>query len=204
MSCYFDSVAGSWDMNPMVIERATATAGLVKSSPIDERKRLIDFGGGTGLLSLLLKDDFDEITIVDTSEAMLREAHSNICKAKAPNIKTATALPDSMNSHSALVSLMCLHHVQDLESFFAKASCLITEGGGLFIADLYEDDGSYHQHDPDFIGHHGFDVEKLSHMVSKHGFEVVRVNEYFRVLKETPGGKEYVYPLFFLAAIKKR
>ena len=64
MSNYFDSAASTWDSNPMKVQRAQATAEMVRATPINSRKSLIDFGGGTGLLSICLKDDFETITIV--------------------------------------------------------------------------------------------------------------------------------------------
>lgn len=201
MSNYFDSAASTWDLNPMKVQRAQATAEIVRGTPINSRKSLIDFGGGTGLLSICLKDDFETITIVDSSKAMLEEAERKLSEAQIPNIRTASNLAETATC-SAIVSLMALHHVQDLEEFFSNASRNIENGGALMVADLYEEDGSFHHHEPDFKGHNGFNIDSLTSTMLDHGFKVSRVIEYFKVPKIGQGGLEKEYPLFFLTAHK--
>jgi cyclopropane fatty-acyl-phospholipid synthase-like methyltransferase len=201
MSIYFDGVASTWDLNPMKIQRAKATAEKVRATPIMSRRCLIDFGGGTGLLSMCLKDDFDKIIIVDSSEAMRGEAERKISDYQIPNISTASNLSEATTC-SAIASLMALHHVQDLADFFSNASRKIESSGALLIADLYEEDGSFHHNDPYFKGHNGFNIDSLSTMMLTHGFKVSQVEEYFNIPKAGPNGLNKEYPIFFLTAYK--
>lgn len=199
MSNYFDSAAGTWDLNPMKVRRAQATAEMVRATPLHSRKHLIDFGGGTGLLSICLQDDFAALTIVDSSTAMRGEAERKLSEAQIRNISTARTLSEAA-ACSAMVSLMVLHHVQDLADFFNNARRSIERGGVLMIADLFEEDGSFHLHDPDFQGHNGFNIDRLTATMLDYGFRVSRVTEYFNVPKTGRDGLEREYPLFFLAA----
>lgn len=203
MSNYFDSVAATWDLSPMRLQRAMATAQMVRSTNVHSNRYLIDFGGGTGLLSSCLKDDFEKIVIVDTSEAMLHEAERKISENNIQNISTSNVLPNKP-CVSVLVSLMALHHVKDLKSFLTQAAMCIEDGGTLIIADLYSEDGSFHQHEPDFDGHNGFNVEQLSWDLKQYGFETQSEVEFFRVPKSALDGRRVEYPLFFLTATKER
>lgn len=152
-------------------------------------------------MSIFLKDDFETITIIDSSQAMLKEAERKLLEAQILNISTASKLTDTA-ACSAIVCLMTLHHVQDLEEIFSKASRIIESGGALMVADLYEEDGSFHLHELDFLGHNGFDIDTLTKTMLRHGFKVSRVTEYFKVKKIGQNGGEKEYPLFFLAAHK--
>lgn len=200
MSEYFDQLASTWEQNPMRIERASATAERVRKTSISSYRHLVDFGGGTGLLSCLLADEFERVTVVDTSQAMLKQAEQKALANSLSNINTSTALPSE--PASALVSLMALHHVKDLEGFFSQASVCLEAAGTLMIADLYKEDGSFHHHEPGFDGHNGFDIEQLSKMLTQHHFTVEGESQYFSITKEDADGELRDYPLFFLVATK--
>ena len=99
---YFDKMAGSWDQDPMKIERSKVTAEYCKKVPLKATKKLLDFGGGTGLLSLYLHDTFDHITIADSSKEMLKIAQEKIKKANG-----ATVLVDMIRDASTEEGKKC-------------------------------------------------------------------------------------------------
>lgn len=206
MDNYFDALAQTWDQDPMKIERAKITAEKCRKMSIASRKSLLDFGGGTGLLSLFLHDTFDSITIADSSKEMLKVARANIRKAKISTIKTIE-LKDNISelsgNYSAIITLMTLHHITDIDQFFRSASNILDDHGSLIIADLCKEDGSFHQHVNGFDGHNGFDTKSLSERLTRAGFEVKQVSHYFEIRKEESPGKIKTFPLFFLVAEKK-
>jgi ubiquinone/menaquinone biosynthesis C-methylase UbiE len=63
---------------------------------------------------------------------------------------------------------MVLHHVADIDVIINRFSRLLNNGGFLAIADLYQEDGSFHA--DGFNGHNGFDPVKLSEILSKNQF----------------------------------
>lgn len=205
MSSYFDQLAQTWDQNPMKTERSKATAEQCKKVPLHENKNLLDVGGGTGLLSVHLRDCFDSITIADMSEEMLRVAQEKIEEANISNIKTFTVKKDISevpDSYSAIIALMTLHHIADLEGFISSAAKILDAHGTLMIADIYQDDGSFHDHVANFDGHDGFEVGTLTKILENANFEVTSVNPYFEIMKENKAGEMKSYPLFFLVAKK--
>ncbi len=73
--------------------------------------------------------------------------------------------------------------------------------GYLCIADLDEEDGSFHGEG--FIGHNGFDRAKLAAMIEKSGFADVQSNICYEVKKKNPDGTIRIYPVFFMIAKKQ-
>jgi len=206
MSNHFDQLAQTWDQDQMKVERSKATAEQCRNVTLHENKNLLDVGGGTGLLSVHLRDCFESITIADMSKEMLRVAQEKIDRAKITNIKTFAVKEDISevpDTYSAMITLMTLHHIADLEGFISSAAKILDDYGTLMIADIYQDDGSFHDHVADFDGHDGFEVGALSKILENANFEVSSVNPYFEITKETQTGEMRSYPLFFLVARKR-
>lgn len=201
MADHFDTLAQSWNQDPKKRERAQTTAKYCRKISANNKRRLLDFGGGTGMVSLYLHKDFDAITIADTSREMLKVARDNIAKAGISNIKTLEldqGIAEVTDSYSAIVTLMTLHHIADVNGFFRDAARVLSSGGVLLIADLYREDGSFHKTVPDFDGHNGFEVEELTEKLDQAGFSVKQVSTFFEIQKG-----DAVFPLFFLVAEKR-
>lgn len=206
MSSYFDQLAQTWDQNPMKIERAKATADQCLQVPLHERKSLLDIGGGTGTLSIFLRDHFDAITIADTSSEMLKVAREKITGTGVSNIETLLLRDDISeitSRYSAIITLMTLHHIADIDAFLGSVTNLLDDQGTLMIADLTKEDGSFHKHVEDFDGHNGFEPNELTKRLEGKGFEVTCAEQYFEIEKENSAGEKQAYPLFFMAAKKR-
>lgn len=206
MTEHFDQLADTWDTDPRKIERAKATAAQCKKIQLASRKSLLDFGGGTGLLSFFLSNDFEQITIADSSKQMLKVAQEKIKKASITNIETKIIdhdISEIKGEFSAIIALMTLHHLPDLPLFLNKAIKLLAGDGVLMIADLYKEDGSFHKHVEDFTGHNGFDIELLTKDLYRAGFSVTQISEYYEIKKDVSPGKAHTFPLFFLVAKKR-
>ncbi|CAG8999329.1 MAG: 2-methoxy-6-polyprenyl-1,4-benzoquinol methylase, mitochondrial [Candidatus Celerinatantimonas neptuna] len=204
MSHYFDQAASTWDANPMRIERAQKTAETIKKLPLSSRKSLLDFGGGTGLLSAFLKDWFEDIVIGDASGEMLNVAKKKISSAGINNIKTCQlkGLSELAGRFSAIATLMTLHHIMDISAFFCEAYEKLETNGSLIVADLYAEGGSYHSHHSGFEGHNGFEPEALINIAQQYGFRAQHVESYYEICKVQDDGSTVNYPLFFLAVQK--
>ena len=63
---------------------------------------------------------------------------------------------------------MVLHHVGDIETMIKKFHHLLNPGSYLVIADLYEEDGSFHGEG--FTGHNGFNIDSLSGILKRKQF----------------------------------
>jgi len=204
MNSYFDNLAEGWDNNPLKVERATLTANKIKDIKLHANNSCIDFGSGTGLLGVQLKDNFTQVHLVDASNEMLRVARDKLTNAAISNVTTQHVAGLSLvkGQHSAIVTLMTLHHLDDINAFFTDAYCCLEAKGTLAIADLYAEDGSFHKHDPSFTGHNGFQPEQLAAMAERAGFTVEKIEPYYEIRQANFAGEEVAYPLFMLVARK--
>ena len=85
----FDEKAKEWDKNPDNIQRASIFAEEIRNFiKTDERKTAFEFGCGTGLLSYFLRNDFQAITLMDSSKGMLEVIDNKIKYENIANFKT--------------------------------------------------------------------------------------------------------------------
>jgi len=163
----------------------------------------LDYGCGTGLLSFALHRDLGHITLADSSAGMLAVLREKIAAAKVDNLTlrqldlAADALP--AERFDLVYTLMTLHHIPDTDAILAKFHTILRDSGVLCIADLDQEDGSFHG--PGFDGHNGFERAALAVQLQKAGFRQVTSSIVYQVPKET-GGEKKLYPLFLIIALK--
>ena len=201
----FDEKARQWDRNPMHLERTRAVAReMLDRIPFDHSMKVLEFGAGTGLLSLFLKEHFAEITLMDTSAEMLKVAESKLTVGDHGKIRTLFFDLEKQEytggKFDIIFTQMVLHHIKDVEDILRKFSGMLRPGGYIAIADLYPEDGSFH--DPGIEVHHGFDPEKLVRQVEACGFGNPVLRKCFVIKKETTAGSFSEYPVFLLTAKK--
>ncbi|MEW5771807.1 MAG: class I SAM-dependent methyltransferase [Pseudomonadota bacterium] len=199
---HFDSKARQWDENPVFQERARKIAdGLRAMVPLSPAMHALDYGSGSGLLSFPLKDELGHITLSDTSAGMLDVVREKIAAQGVRNMTaiqadlSATSLPDTR--FDLIYSSMVLHHIPDTDAILAAFHAHLNPGGWLGIADLDQEDGSFHGIEVDV--HHGFDREALAGKVRRAGFTEVAFRTVFEIEKEQSEGRR-AYPVFLMAA----
>ncbi len=196
----FDARAREWDKDKMHMDRSVAIAAeLEKMIPINSFMKALEYGAGTGILSFLLKDRFSEITLMDSSQEMIK-----VCAEKTEFYQTNHILPiwfdlehkDYDDHFDIIYNQMVLHHVIDYEALICAFYSMLNPEGYMAIADLYPEDGSFHG--PDVRVHLGFDPEDLSRILKSVGFKNINYKTCFEVQRES-GLK---YPVFLLVAQK--
>ncbi len=201
----FDQRAATWDENPMHWDRSKAIAEeIIKFIPLKPSMNALEFGAGTGILSFMLKDYLREITLMDNSIEMLKMTNAKIEKSKASNLKTIHFELEkneySENRFDFIFTQMVLHHVDYIEGIIARFNRLLNPKGYIAIADLYPEDGTFH--DAGFDGHKGFEVEHLSKLLAENGFENINHKQCFVINKPLPHGGTKQFPIFLLTANK--
>ena len=199
----FDQKAQSWDKNKMHVERTVAIASQIKKIiPFRHQMRAMEFGAGTGLLSFQLKELFSEITLMDNSQEMLNMAMQKMEKEDFIKFKPLffdlEANDYSEGSFDIIYSQMVLHHIKDIYTLITKFNQMLTPSGFVAVADLYPEDGSFHQED--MTVHHGIDPEILSQVFLQQGFVDITITPSFTIRKEISENKFKDYPLFLLTA----
>jgi ubiquinone/menaquinone biosynthesis C-methylase UbiE len=196
----FDARAREWDKDKMHMDRSVAIAAeLQKMIPHKPSMKALEYGAGTGILSFLLKERFAEITLMDSSQEMIK-----VCVEKTEFYKTYHIIPiwfdlehkDFDGTFDVIYNQMVLHHVNDYEAIIHTFYSMLNAGGYLAIADLYPEDGSFHG--PGVKVHLGFDPENLAGILRHAGFKNVEYKTCFEVKRES-GIK---YPVFLMVAKK--
>jgi len=196
----FDARAREWDKDKMHMDRSVAIAAeLEKMIPLNPSMKALEYGAGTGILSFLLKDRFSEITLMDNSQEMIK-----VCVEKTEFYSTRHIQPlwfdlehkDFDGKFDLIYNQMVLHHVNDYEAIIHTFYTLLNPEGYLAIADLYQEDGSFHG--PDVKVHLGFDPEKLKEIFRNNGFKNIVYKTCFEVKRES----WISYPVFLLIAQK--
>lgn len=199
---HFDNKARRWDSNPLFVERAEKIAAAIRAEvPLDRRMAALDYGSGSGLLSFPLKDELGHITCKDTSAGMLDVLCEKIAAQGVTNMTarqtdlTADPLPDER--YDLIYSSMTLHHIPDTAKILSAFRALLNPGGHLCIADLDQEDGSFHGIEVDV--HHGFDRDDLARRAVQAGFADVGFRTVFNIAKERETGTRD-YSVFLMTA----
>ncbi|ETI70429.1 hypothetical protein BAVI_02664, partial [Neobacillus vireti LMG 21834] len=102
-------------------------------------KSLIDYGSGTGLISLELTDLVDSILLVDSSKQMLEVAKVKISQQGITNAKVLysdfTQETPELKADVVLLSLVLLH-IPDTKKILQELFNILTHGGKLLIIDF--------------------------------------------------------------------
>jgi len=201
----FDSKARDWDSNPVFQERADKIAAAIRAAiPLNTKMHALDYGCGTGLLSFPLKDALGHITLKDSSAGMLDVLREKIAAQGVANMTVRQAdlssqpLPEER--YDLIYTSMVLHHIPDTAAILATFHALLNRGGHLCVADLDQEDGSFHGSDVDV--HHGFARADLARLAEAAGFVDVRFSTVFEIAKETAAGGTRGYPVFLMLARK--
>ncbi len=129
-------------------------------------KKILDFGGGTGLLALSLAKQVKSVTLVDISEKMLEQAR---LKAEQQDIKNIQFLEQDLlanpleHQFDLIVVSRVLHHMPDLDATLAMFRRHLRENGQVFIADFVKTD----------TNHHGFELTELETKLTQFGFSSI-------------------------------
>ncbi len=202
----FDREASSWDKNPARVKLAKDIADAIKKEvepgPV---MHALDFGCGTGLLTLELQPSVRSIMGVDSSQGMLDVLNRKIHEQNLANVKTMCLDLDRGDElpgrFDLVVCSMTLHHIQAIEPLLRLFHNVLNPSGYLCVADLDPDEGQFHS-DNEGVFHFGFDREKLRQTFVEAGFEDVRDRPAGGVMKFVVGEGMQLFTVFLMTGRK--
>ena len=205
-SSYFDESAATWDDEPrrIALMKAVGEAILREARPTREMD-VLDYGCGTGLVSLFLLPHVRNVTGADNSPGMLDVLRTKIAEGAIENMKVIRLDlerdPVPEVRYDMIVTSMTMHHVADIDKVLRAFQDLLLPGGSLCIADLDTEPGIFHP--PEAAGsvhHHGFDREQLNEQIMEAGFADARAVTAHTIHKPVQGGEERAFPVFLIVA----
>jgi ubiquinone/menaquinone biosynthesis C-methylase UbiE len=140
-------------------------------------KTLIDYGSGTGLISLDLADLVDSILLVDSSKQMLEVAQTKIIHKGITNSKVLyadfTEETPELKADIVLMSLVLLH-IPDTKQILQELFNILSDGGKLIIIDFDKNEKINHPK-----VHNGFSQEELKENLTEVGFKSIEMKTFY-------------------------
>ncbi len=203
----FDREAQTWDDNPLRRELGAALGKAIAAAlPLAGTETVLDYGAGTGLVTLALSRHAAKVLAADSSRGMLEVLARKTAAAGIANIETVllnledpAAAPPTVD---AIVSSMTLHHVRDIPRVAGIFFSMLTPGGRIALADLATEAGDFHS-DNTGVHHFGFDPDWLSATFASAGFSGARAAVVHTVRKPVASGETKEFPILLLTAEKR-
>jgi ubiquinone/menaquinone biosynthesis C-methylase UbiE len=202
----FDKEAPTWDQEPRRLKLAGEVArAIAEAVQPSLETNVLDFGCGTGLLTLQLQPLVGSITGIDSSQGMLDVLASKVKAQNLTNVRTRCLDLDKGDklegTYDLVVSSMTLHHIQDIASVLAQFSRVLRPAGHLCVADLDPDDGQFHSNNKG-VFHNGFPQSQLRQAFAQAGLVDVRYQTAAEVAKPVKGGEERLFTIFLMTGRK--
>lgn len=198
---FFDQKAKSWDQGEQRQARSRVIADAMRSMlPPLRGQRALEYGAGTGLLSMELLGELGELVALDVSEGMLEAFRQKTLGRPSVRVLAHDLSREDLDEapFDLIYSAMTLHHVQDVEALLGRFRRMLLPGGHLAIADLEREDGSFHE-DPKSYFHAGFEPAQLARLLERAGFRDVRHMRVYTMTKSVRGVVK-PFPLFLIVA----
>jgi len=197
---YFDQAAVTWDLEDRRVALARAVAAAIRQTlSLSREMDVLDFGCGTGLVTLELAPLVGSIAGADASQGMLRTLAE---KAGARDLAVRLVAlaeegaPALRGPYHLITSSMTLHHIADVPGLLGQFFQALHPGGQVALADLDTEDGRFHD-SPSGVHHQGFDRAELAGWLALAGFEEIKVAT---AAATTKAGMTYTV---FLASARK-
>ncbi|MDH7602376.1 MAG: methyltransferase domain-containing protein [Armatimonadota bacterium] len=187
----FDAAAGAWDQDAGRVRMAETIARAVLARvPMRPGIHALDYGCGTGLITLQLAPHADFVLGADISDGMLSALRQKALAAGLKNVEVAHLDlehdPPLERRFDLIVSSMTMHHVKDVRGVIRKLAAMLRPEGWLCIADLETEPGDFHS-DKTGVEHFGFEPSEVVRMFEEAGLQRVTVENVFTIHKEVAG-----------------
>jgi len=200
----FNKMAADYDKKTRRRQLAESISTAIARLPLKKSMDGMEFGCGTGLVGLLHAPELGTLTALDTSQGMLDVLQQKIDEHHLANVRCLNAdiFQDSyQHRYDLIICSMTLHHLQDATELLQRFTELLNPGGYLAIADLYPEDGSFHDASAEGIFHTGFQTDDLHSTLAEFAMQSIQSTHIHTIKKEKTGNE---YPVFLLTACKRQ
>jgi ubiquinone/menaquinone biosynthesis C-methylase UbiE len=184
----------------MRVEMARGVAAAIAQHvPVSAETDVLDYGAGTGLVTLALQPLVRSITAADSSQGMLARLGEKIATSHIGNVKTILldleSDPAPEQRFDLVISTMTMHHVEDTRALIRSFHEMLRTGGYLAIADLDLDGGEFHS-DPTGVKHDGFDRREIERFYTEAGFSQVKIVTAHTLSRAVQGDEQREFSIF--------
>jgi 2-polyprenyl-3-methyl-5-hydroxy-6-metoxy-1,4-benzoquinol methylase len=141
---------------------------------------------------------------MDNSPEMVRMINEKIDSTQVKNLKSLNFNLETNEykekKFDLIFTQMVLHHVNDVDNIISVFNKLLNHGSYLAIADLVEEDGSFHG--DGFTGHKGFNMDSLSDILKKNRFSDILHKTCFVIDRKISETESKQFEVFIMTAKK--
>jgi ubiquinone/menaquinone biosynthesis C-methylase UbiE len=202
----FNKEAATWDDNPQRVAMTRSIAdAIITRIPLSKEMDALDYGAGTGLVSLGIQPHVRSITAADSAPAMLERLDDKIRAVGVENVRTM--LLDLENSpgpdleFDLIVSSMVFHHVEDISGLLLRLYKMLRTGGYIAVADLDPDQGEFHR-DRTGVRHNGFDRRHIENLFAENMLTEINSETACTLKREVAGKGEMEFTVFLITGKK--
>jgi len=176
----------------------TIADGILKKITYEKDMHIMDFGSGTGLLTIEIAPYVGKITAIDMSKSMNEELNANrdLVDCELEILELDLSKSTIKEKYNGIISSMTLHHVEDTVALFKKFHDMLEDDGTIALSDLYTEDGTFHSEDTG-VFHLGFEEEFMIKCAKEAGFRELQI-EQVSIAKKP----HKAFPIFLLTGIK--
>lgn len=173
----FEQMAKRYDTDDRKESAKVIIEKVRKELQNSKSKSLLDYGSGTGLVSLELTDLVDSVLLVDAAKQMLDVADAKITQSGITNAKVLysdfTKETPELQADIIFMSLVLLH-IPDTEKILNELYKLLNVGGKLIIVDFDKNDKVSHPK-----VHSGFIHDDLKNKLTEAGFKSTEIKTFY-------------------------
>ncbi len=199
----FNALAAQWDDSPLRAGIARAAAAAIAGTlPLRPDMQALEYGCGTGLISVLLADRLSRIVAADVADQMLAVLEQKRRAAGLDHIETRrldlTVDPLPTERFDLIFSSMTLHHIPDVPALLGRLVGFLRPGGWVALVDLDSEDGGFHGPDVPGVYHLGFERARIMDTLTGLGLTAVSARTAHTVEKPGPAGGPRRFPIFLI------
>jgi ubiquinone/menaquinone biosynthesis C-methylase UbiE len=202
----FNRISGDWDANPQRVLMGQKVGRAIRTALAPTgSERVLEFGAGTGLATMLIAPKVAHVTALDGSAGMLAVLRQKCERRELTHVEIIEGnVPEQLPNleYDAIYSAMTLHHVQEVAGLLKTLAQHLVPGGRLALADLDTEDGHFHDADVKGVRHHGFDRDTFGQWLKDAGLADVQFSTAHTVYRDTEDGGKHPYSIFHAVAQK--
>lgn len=201
----FNEIASGWDSDPQRVLMGQKVARAIRGAIAPRgTEDALEFGAGTGLITMIMAPAVATVTALDGSTGMLAVLREKCARQRVANVQVIEGdvpadLPE--RPFDLIYSSMTLHHVADVPGLLKTLAKHLRPQGRIALADLDAEDGRFHG-DVAGVMHRGFDRAVFRGWLVDAGFENVEFSTAFTAHREHDDGSAGDYPIFLAVATR--
>lgn len=136
----FSKQATTFEQSDLNVAFTSGLPWLLGLAAAESSHRVLDVAGGTGLVARAMAPSVEQVTVLDSTEAMLATGRKGAAAEGLSNLVfvrgDAEALPFADESFSMVITRFSLHHFEDPAPMLDEIVRVAEQGGRIVVKDL--------------------------------------------------------------------